>query len=93
MPGDGVSFQKNAGYEEDTDDVFPRQAVESNALLSLWASREGWLHGQADAFDSHEQGRSGLLGRVGLQRLPREVCYDQERGESGQSGERHSDTQ
>ena len=28
--------------------------------LSLWASREGWLHGQVDAFDSHEQGRSGL---------------------------------
>ena len=40
------------------DDVFPRQVVESNALLSLWASREGWLHGQVDAFDSHEQTRS-----------------------------------
>ena len=31
--------------------------------------------------------------RAGLQRLPREACYDQERGQSGQSGERHSDTQ
>ena len=36
MPVDGVSFRKNAGYEDgDTDDVSPRQAVESNALLSL----------------------------------------------------------
>ena len=62
MPGDGVSFQKNAGYEVDGDtgDVFPRQTVESNAFLSLWASREGWLHGRVNAFDSHEQGRSGL---------------------------------
>ena len=40
MPGDGVPLQENAGYEEDTDDVFPRQAVESDALLSLSASRE-----------------------------------------------------
>ena len=42
MPGYGVSFQKNAGYDEDgdTDDVFPRQAAESNALLfSLSQSR------------------------------------------------------
>ena len=62
MPGDGVTFQKNAGYDEDgdADDVFPRQGVESNALLFLSASREGWLHGQVDASGSHEQGRSGL---------------------------------
>ena len=45
-----MPLQENAGYEEDTDDLFPRRAVESNALLSLSASREGWLHGQADAF-------------------------------------------
>ena len=37
-------------------DVFPRQAVESDALLSPSASREGWLHGEVGAFDSHEQG-------------------------------------
>ena len=37
-------------------DVFPRQAVESDALLSPSASREGWLHGEVGAFDSHEEG-------------------------------------
>ena len=37
-------------------DVFPRQAVESDALLSPSASRESWLHGEVGAFDSHEQG-------------------------------------
>jgi len=36
--------------------VFPRQAGESDALLSPSASREGWLHGEVGAFDSHEQG-------------------------------------
>ena len=37
-------------------DVFPRQAAESDALLSPSASREGWLNGEVGAFDSHEQG-------------------------------------
>ena len=36
--------------------AFPRQAVESDALLSPSASREGWLHGEVGAFNSHEQG-------------------------------------
>ena len=29
-------------------------------LLCLSRSREDWLHGEVDAFDSHEQVRSGL---------------------------------
>ena len=33
------SAPQNAGYEEDTDDVFLRQSVESNALLSFSANR------------------------------------------------------
>ena len=60
-PADGVSFQKNAGYEDgDTDDVFPQQAAESNGLLfSLDQPVVGYIF-EVDAFDSHEHGRSGL---------------------------------
>ena len=50
-----------------SDDVFLRQTVESNALLSLSrpadgdgvSPGEGWFHGLVDALDSHEQGVDG----------------------------------
>ena len=49
----------------DADDVFPRQAVESNALLfSLdQPTAEVWPHGEVDALDSHEHSCSDLRKR------------------------------
>ena len=42
------------------DDVFPRQAMGSNAFLFLCRPAVGWFPGEVGAFDSHEQSRSGL---------------------------------
>ena len=55
--------------------VFPRQAVENNAPFSQ--SREDWLHGEVDAFDSTKFGQA--CERARLLRPRREACCDQER--------------
>ena len=54
------------------DDVFPRQAVESNALLfSLdQPSAEDWLHGEVAALDSG-------LRKSQIAAAPREKCFDE----------------
>ena len=82
MPGDGVSFQKNAGYEDgDTDDVFPRQAAESNALLfSLDQPVVGYMVKSMRLIPTNTVGQA--CDRVRLRRIPREACYDQEPGQS-----------
>ena len=65
------------------DDVFPRQAVESNALLfSLYLPVVGYMVKSMRLIPTNTVGQAWI---------PREACYDQERGQ--QSGERHSDTQ
>ena len=78
MPADGVSFQKNAGYEDgDTDDVFPRQAAESNALLfSLDQPMVGYMVKSMRLIPTNTVGQA--CDRVRLRRIPREACYDQE---------------
>ena len=69
--------------------VFP-QPVESNALLTPWASREGWLLGVMSKHLIPADKVRQACERVRLPRLPREVRFAWERL---QSGERHSDTQ
>ena len=71
-------------------DVFPRQAVESDALLSPSASREGWLHGEVGAFDSHEQGAREESDCSGS-RVKRVLTRSEDKVDK--AGERHSDTQ
>ena len=82
MPGDSVSFQKNAGYEDgDTDDVFLRQAAESNALLfSLDQPVVGYMVKSMRLIPTNTVGQA--CDRVRLPRLPREAGFDQERGQS-----------
>ena len=55
--------------------IFPRQAVENNALFSQ--PREDWLYGEVDAFDSTKFDQA--CERVRLLRPWREACCDQER--------------
>ena len=82
MPVDGVSFQKNAGYEDcDTDEVFPRQAVESNALLSLWpVEKAGYMVKSMRLIPTNKVGQA--CERVRLPRLRVKRGFDQERGHS-----------
>ena len=70
--------------------VFPRQAVESDALLSPSASREGWLHGEVGAFDSLEQGAREESDRSGS-RVKRVLTRSDDSAVF--CGDRHSDTQ
>ena len=62
-------------------DVFPRQAAESNALLfSLDQPLAGYMVKSMRLIPTNKVGQA--CDRVGLQWLPREACYDQERGQS-----------
>ena len=62
-------------------DVFPRQAAESNALLfSLDQPLAGYMVKSMRLIPRNMVGQA--CERVRLRRLPREACYDQERGQS-----------
>ena len=63
------------------DDVFPRQAAESNALLfSLDQPVVGYMVKSMRLIPTNTVGQA--CDRVRLRRIPREACYDQERGQS-----------
>ena len=63
------------------DDVFPRQALESNALLfSLKPTAEDWLHGEVVALDSRPAKESDCSGSHARRVLTNSVTLNEAQG-------------